>query len=103
MDMNSQTVSRVSYLTLIYAFFYIPIIVLTVYSFNNAQYSLVWHGFTWDWYVELFNDSDLWISALHSLILGLAAATLATGIGMLAAVSLYRYRDRKSTRLNSTH
>lgn len=90
--MNSQTVSRVSYLTLIYAFFYIPIIVLTVYSFNNAQYSLVWHGFTWDWYVELFNDSDLWISALHSLILGLAAATLATGIGMLAAVSLYRYR-----------
>jgi spermidine/putrescine transport system permease protein len=90
--MNEARVSRISYLSLIYLFFYIPIIVLIVYSFNNAQYSLVWHGFTWDWYTELFHDSDLWISAVHSLILGVAAATLATLIGMLASVSLYRYR-----------
>ena len=81
-----------SYLTLIYLFFYIPIIVLIGYSFNDTQYSLVWHGFTWRWYDDLFQDGDLWIAALHSLILGFAAATLATGIGMLAAVSLYRYR-----------
>ncbi|HTM64162.1 MAG TPA: spermidine/putrescine ABC transporter permease PotC [Gammaproteobacteria bacterium] len=92
--MKLQTISRTSYLTLVYLFFYIPIAVLICYSFNNTQYSLVWQGFTWDWYVELFHDSDLWISALHSLILGLSAATLATAIGMLAAVTIYRYRFR---------
>ncbi len=82
---------RKSYLTLIYLFFYLPIFTLIFYSFNNTQYSLVWHGFTWRWYVELFNDGDLWIAAWHSFFLGIAAATFATVIGLLAAVSLYRY------------
>lgn len=92
--MRSQTITRVSYMTLIYLFFYIPIITLIAYSFNDAQYSLVWHGFTWSWYSDLFHDSDLWMSALHSLALGLTAATLATAIGSLAAVTMYRYRFR---------
>lgn len=81
-----------SYLTLIYLFFYIPIIVLIIYSFNNAQYSLLWHGFTWHWYQELFSDQDLWIAVGHSLLLGITAATAAMCIGGLAAVSLYRYQ-----------
>lgn len=83
---------RSSYLSLIYLFFYIPIIILIVYSFNNTQYSLLWHGFTWKWYSELFADSDLWIATWHSFFLGIASATMATIIGMLAAVILYRYR-----------
>lgn len=83
---------RHSYLSLIYAFFYIPILVLIVYSFNDAQFSLVWHGFTFRWYQALFADQDLWIATWHSFILGISAATVATLIGLLAAVSLYRYR-----------
>lgn len=81
-----------AYLTIIYLFFYIPIIVLIVYSFNDTTFSLVWHGFTWKWYVELFSDSDLWIATWHSFFLGITAATGATFLGLLAAVSLYRYR-----------
>lgn len=81
-----------SYLTLIYLFFYIPIIALIVYSFNNAQYSLVWHGFSLRWYTELLADKDLWIAVWHSLALGITCATVAMCIGALAAVSLYRYR-----------
>ena len=81
-----------SYLTGIYLFFYLPIIVLIAYSFNNAQYSLLWHGFSLRWYHELFIDADLWIAALHSFILGFFAATIAIIIGSLAAISLYRYR-----------
>ncbi|MFN7097707.1 MAG: spermidine/putrescine ABC transporter permease PotC [Gammaproteobacteria bacterium] len=77
---------------MIYLFFYLPIAVLIVYSFNNSSYSLVWHGFTTGWYHALFSDSGLWIAALHSLIIGTLAATFATIIGTLAAVSLYRYR-----------
>ncbi|EKD70868.1 MAG: Spermidine/putrescine transport system permease protein PotC [uncultured bacterium] len=92
MNNATRSFSITSYLTLIYLFFYVPIIVLIVYSFNNTQYSLLWHGFTWRWYEDLFADSDLWIATWHSLFLGLAAASIATIIGALAAVSLYRYR-----------
>lgn len=81
-----------SYLVLIYLFFYIPIAVLIIYSFNNSQYSLVWHGFSLRWYQALFIDKDLWIAVLHSLVLGTMAATIATFIGSLAATSLYRYQ-----------
>lgn len=81
-----------SYLSAIYLFFYIPIIVLIVYSFNKAQYSLVWHGFSMRWYQELFSDKDLWVAVGHSFVLGIFAATIAMCIGGLAAVCLYRYR-----------
>ncbi len=90
--MTLKTFSAKSYLTLLYLFFYTPIIILIVYSFNDAQYSLVWNGFTWHWYTELFTDTDLWIATWHSFFLGVTSATVATFIGGLAAVSLYRYR-----------
>lgn len=81
-----------SYLSAVYLFFYIPILVLIIYSFNNAQYSLVWHGFSMRWYHELFADASLWIAVLHSLLLGIAAATIAMCVGGLTAISLYRYQ-----------
>src|SRR5579872_5802440 len=92
MDMSKLTCKNNSYLALIYLFFYLPIFVLIVYSFNDTQYSLLWHGFTLKWYGELFSDRDLWISTWHSFFLGISSATFATLIGMLASVSLYRYR-----------
>lgn len=81
----------ISYLTGIYLFFYIPIIILMIYSFNSAQYSLLWHGFSLRWYRELLTDADLWIAVSHSLALGITAATVAMCIGGLTAISLYRY------------
>lgn len=79
------------YLLAIYTFIYLPIITLMIYSFNAAQYSLLWHGFSTRWYFELFQDTDLWIAAWHSLILGILAASIAVVIGALAGVSLFRY------------
>lgn len=90
-----------SYLSLIYLFFYTPIIVLIIYSFNDTQYSMLWHGFTWQWYHELFSDADLWIATWHSLLLGVLAATVATWMGLLASVTLYRYRFFGRNFLNS--
>lgn len=86
-----KNLPMISYLTLIYLFFYIPIIILIIYSFNDAQYSLLWRGFSLRWYNELFADTDLWIAVWHSLVLGIFAATIAMCIGSLAAISLYRY------------
>ena len=87
-----KTLLKSSYLAAIYLFLYLPIIVLMGLSFNDSRHSLLWHGFTLHWYRALFHDHDLWIAAGHSLLLGLLAAIIATCIGALAAVSLYRYR-----------
>lgn len=80
-----------SYLTLIYLFLYVPIIALIIYSFNNANFSVVWHGFTTTWYTQVLQDSNLWIAVWHSFYLALAATATALLIGTLGAVALYRY------------
>lgn len=80
------------YLSAVYLFLYLPLIVLITYSFNDARYSLLWHGFTFQWYQQLFQDSTLWIAAGHSLLLGVLASVTATAMGTIAAVSIYRYR-----------
>lgn len=85
-------ITKIAYLAAIYLFFYLPIVILIIYSFNNSQYSMVWHGFSWQWYQQLLADTDLQVVALHSLIIGVLAATLGTALGTLAAVSLYRYQ-----------
>jgi spermidine/putrescine transport system permease protein len=92
MKTTSRTVAKSLYMSSIYIFFYLPIAVLIAYSFNESQFSLVWHKFSWQWYQQLFADNDLWSATLNSFFIGMVAATLATFIGVLAATSLYRYQ-----------
>lgn len=80
-----------TYLTLIYLFLYIPIFALIIYSFNNANFSMVWRGFTTNWYKEVLEDSNLWIAVWHSVFLGAMASSTALLIGTLGAISLRRY------------
>ena len=58
---------RSFYLTLIYLFLYIPIGTLIIYSFNNATFSMLWHGFTLNWYRTVLQDSSLWFAVCHSV------------------------------------
>lgn len=83
---------RGGYLGLIYLFFYLPIAILIVFSFNDSKYRLTWQGFSWRWYEALFNNEELLQVALNSVTLAFISATLATLMGTLAAVVLYRYR-----------
>ncbi len=84
-------ISRLAYLMAVYLFLYAPIFVLVAYSFNDSSYSMLWQGFTLRWYHSLIENIDLQVVAFHSLLVGVLAATGATSIGTLAAVSLYRY------------
>lgn len=78
---------------------YIPILVLVLYSFNQTRYSLIWHGFSTQWYRELFHDNDLWVSVLHSGLLGFSASALATIGGLLACVHLFLNQRKKHQKL----
>lgn len=80
------------YLSLVYFCLYLPIVVLVWFSFNNSLYSGLWHGATLKWYAALFHDPNLFTIAMHSLVIAFLAATIATVIGLLGAVALFKYR-----------
>ena len=82
------------FMFVVYAYFYIPIIILVTNSFNEDRYGLSWKGFSWNWYERLFNNDTLIQAAFHSVTIAFFAATLATIVGGLTAIALYRYRFR---------
>ncbi len=73
-----------------YAFLYVPIITLIVFSFNSSRLVTVWQGFSTKWYVSLLQDDVLLKSAWVSLQVATLAATFAVILGTLAAVALVR-------------
>jgi len=85
---------RGSFMAIIYAWFYIPIVILIVNSFNASRFGINWQGFTTRWYSLLLNNDSLIQAAQHSLIMGVLSASCATLIGALTAVALFRYRFR---------
>ncbi len=88
-----------SYLSFVYILLYFPIGVLVLYSFNNARFSLRWHGFSMQWYHELFQDSDLWFAFFHSIFLGLSASFIASVFGLLVCVHLFLAQRKKQRAL----
>ncbi|KTD50655.1 spermidine/putrescine ABC transporter permease PotC [Legionella quinlivanii] len=82
------------FLFFVYTLLYLPILILVLYSVNNAKFSLQWHGFSIKWYTELFHDRGLWAAFSNSLILGVSSALIATVIGLLTAVHLFLFKTR---------
>jgi len=82
--------------TLVFAFLYIPIVVLVVFSFNSSRLNIVWQSFTFDWYVKLFNNVPLMKAAKNSLLIAVATTVLSVVIGTVGAWLLHRYRYRFS-------
>lgn len=80
------------YLFTIFAFLYLPIITLIIYSFNKSKYTVNWTGFTLDWYDKLFKNSSLLDAAINSITIAILSALVATIIGTIGAVALYRYK-----------
>jgi len=80
-----------AYAALVFAFIYLPIVVLIIYSFNRDGVG----GFpprhlTLDWYRQLFNDAAIWDSVINSLLVAAASVALSLTLGLLAALALDR-------------
>jgi putrescine transport system permease protein len=73
-----------------FAFLYLPIVILVIYSFNASRLVTVWGGWSLRGYHEFFNDSAMIEAAWMSLRVAAASATIATLLGTLAAVALSR-------------
>ena len=81
------------FLSAVYGLLYLPILILVIYSVNDAKYSLIWHGFSLRWYAELFADHSLWLAFFNSVILGLCSALVATTFGLLTSVNLFLFKN----------
>ena len=74
-----------------FAFLYLPIVLLIIFSFNESKLVTVWAGFSTKWYVALLSNQGLIDAAWVTLRVGLISATVATVFGTLAALALTRY------------
>lgn len=77
-------------LTLGFAFLYIPIIILMIYSFNDSRLVTVWGGWSTKWYGEVLRDEAYLSAAWISLKVAFLSSTLATVLGTMAAITLVR-------------
>jgi spermidine/putrescine transport system permease protein len=77
-----------------YAFLYIPLIIVVVYSFNDSRLNAEWVGFTLNWYDTLFHDEQMLQAAANSLVIALVVSAVSTVLGTMAGVAMYRYKTR---------
>ncbi|HET7061176.1 MAG TPA: ABC transporter permease subunit [Nitrosospira sp.] len=76
---------------LVYAFLYIPLAVVVIYSFNDSRLNAEWVGFTLLWYKTLLNDHEMLLAARNSLIIAFSASLSATLLGTMAGLAIHRY------------
>ncbi len=74
-----------------FAFFYIPILSMIVYSFNASRLATVWGGFSTKWYVALFSNDKVIEALILSLKIAFVSATIATILGTMSGIVLARY------------
>lgn len=79
----------------VYIFLYAPLLVMVFFSFNEGKSTSVFSGFSFKWYVELFtNDRYLVECLVNSLLLAVISALVATILGTLAAVGIYKMKSK---------
>jgi len=84
-----------------FAFLYVPMLLLIIYSFNKSKLVPVWGGFSTRWYTELFQSQEVWDALTLSLKIGVVNATFATLLGTFAGLAMARFGRFKGRTLFS--
>ena len=90
------------YAAIIYALFYIPVLVMIQFSFNDAKRNYSWEGFTTAWYGKLFSfrNHDLWEALVYSLVIAVVATVISVVIGVLGGIGLKKFHFRGKKFIN---
>ena len=91
-----KLISR-GYLFIILAFIYIPIFILIAFSFNSGKVIGVWEGFSFIWYENLGQVSDV---ILNTVILALISSIIATLLGTMGAIGIFYSKGRRKRLLS---
>jgi putrescine transport system permease protein len=92
---------RMTSLFLGFAFLYIPVMLLIIYSFNNSRLVTVWGGFSTRWYGELLRNEQILNAAWLSVEVAAISASLAVALGTVAGLVLARFGPFKGRTLLS--
>jgi putrescine transport system permease protein len=93
--MQNRSYFRLISLGLGFAFLYLPILMLIIYSFNESRFVNVWGGFSTKWYQTLFENDEILDAAFLSIKIAAVTATISVFIGTLAALALVRFGNFK--------
>ncbi len=85
------------YVFLIFVFLYAPIATLIVLSFNASKTRAKWGGFTFKWYVQLFQNEDILQALFNTLLIAFIASIVATVIGTIACISIMNLKKHTRT------
>ncbi|MBP7829883.1 MAG: ABC transporter permease [Kiritimatiellae bacterium] len=88
--------SMVPLLTTIFVlvFFYLPILVLVINSFNASRFGGTWEGSTLEWYRMLFKEASVWRALRNTLVIAVGATFASVALGTTAAFALHRYQTK---------
>ena len=76
--MKRKKFTKNLFVILVFAFLYLPIIVLIVYSFNKSSMNILFEGFTFDWYKNLLDNTDLIDAFKNTLFVAVISTVVST-------------------------
>jgi spermidine/putrescine transport system permease protein len=83
---------RTVFSSLVYLFLYLPIFIIILFSFNTSKRNILFEGFTTQWYGVMIHNTALLSAFQNTLLVGFYSTLLATIIGTLTAVGMFRYK-----------
>ena len=75
------------------AFFFAPLGMLVLNSFNASRFGGEWEGFTWQWYEKLREADEVWEALFITLKIAAVSSVTAMVLGTLAALALHRFKS----------
>ena len=88
---NKNLKLRNLFIILVFIFLYLPIFILVIFSFNQSKMNILFTGFTFDWYIKLFQNRDLLEAFLNTMIIAVVSTIVSTIIGTISAIGLQKY------------
>lgn len=88
-------------LWLVFIFFYAPIAVLIIFSFNSGRVVSQWEGFSLAWYAKLFSNRDIGLALYNSMVVAGVSTVISTIMGTLVALGMERFDFRGKLSMDS--
>lgn len=92
-------IAKKIYVSLIFLFLYAPIGTLIVLSFNASKTRSKWGGFTFKWYIELFQNRDIMEALVNTLLIAIISSLVATIIGTISCIAMNGMKRKTRTLL----
>ena len=87
---------------LVLLFFYLPIVILVVNSFNASRFGSGWKGFSLIWYKRLLHEPEIWAAARNTLVIAALVTVVALVLGTTSALALHRFAKSRLQRIHYT-